>query len=255
MGGAQNRALECCQPLGVVAFHRIAFGILSEKGCGPDLCMLWDGGALWSLAYQSTFSHRACGYLIGRNRKRPRCAVRYVGGASLASLDRTVFGDHDSHQCDWLYVCDSRLYSRARRRRCLDAGVSGRIDCSICEAFSRIVTMDICRRRRCSALFQCAGFDCPVVPKSANVEYACADAIRTAIPGRAGCGTDGFPISRHCRGVQISPGTSHCGTLTPEQARSARDDGFQKEEAAVTGGFSEFRRRVAVSPQARSRPR
>src|SRR5512144_1313515 len=51
------------------------------------------------------------------------------------------------------------IHSRARRRRCFDVGVGSRADCSICEAFSRIVAVDIRRHRRFSALFQCAGFD------------------------------------------------------------------------------------------------
>lgn len=144
-----------------------------------------------------------------------------VGGASLASLDRTMSGDHDSHQRYRIYVSDSQLYSRARRRRCFDVGVGSRADCSICEAFSRIVAADIRRHRRFSALFQCAGFDRSIVSKSANVEYACADASQTAFPDRAGRGTDGFPICRHCRGVQISPGTGHFDILTPERVSPA----------------------------------
>ena len=54
-----------------------------------------------------------------------------VGGASLASLDRTMSGDHDSHQRYRIYVSDSQLYSRARRRRCFDVGVGSRADCSM----------------------------------------------------------------------------------------------------------------------------
>ena len=101
----------------------------------------------------------------------------------------------------------------------------------------RWLALDLCRLCSKRVLSQRICVDRPIVPKSANLACARADTVRTAVPcctgGCVGC----FPRPRHYRGVQISPGTRRFGSLR------ANNTTPKKEEAAVSGGFSQFSER------------